>query len=85
MRPSCLSQILLQRPVERHLRVLERGVVYQPVHLRAHGQGGVEAVLYAGCVEAERFAVGVAQFYAGGVDIELTGYKPSHAHSPNLA
>ncbi len=69
MRPSCLAQVLLQRTVERHLGVLERGVVYQPVHLRAHGQGGVEAVLYAGRVEAERLAVGVAQLYAGGVDI----------------
>jgi len=36
-------------------------------------------------VEAERLAVGVAQLYAGGVDIELTGYKLSHAHSPSFA
>ena len=73
MHPRCLTQVLLQRTVERHLGVLERGVVYQPVHLSAHGQGGVEAVLYAGRVEAESLDVGVAQIYTGCVDIEFTG------------
>ena len=85
MHPRCLTQIPFQRTVERHLRVLERGVVYQPVHLRAHGQGGVETVLYAGRVEAERLAVGIAQLYTGGVDIELAGCQLPHTHSPNLA
>ena len=72
MRPSCFSQILLQRTVERHLCVLERCVVYQPIHLSAHWQRGVEAVLYAGCVDAEHLTVGIAQLYAGGIYIELT-------------
>ena len=36
-------------------------------------------------VEADRLAVGVAQLYAGGVDIELAGCQLPHTHSPNLA
>lgn len=63
------------------MRVLEWGVVDEPVHFSAHGQGGVEAVLDAGGVDAEVLAVGIAQLDAGYVYIELAGYQLSHLFS----
>lgn len=78
MRSCCLSQVLLQCAVEYHLCVLERRVIDEPVHLGAHGQGGIQAVINAGRVDADGAAVGIAQLYTGCIDVELSGYQLSH-------
>ena len=78
VRSCCFSQVLLQSSVEHHLRILKRRVIDEPVHLGAHWQRGVEAVLYAWCVDAENLAVGIAQLDAGGVDVESARYQFFH-------
>ena len=78
MRSCCFSQVLLQSSVEHHLRILKRCVIDEPVHLSAHGQGGIKTVLYAGSVDAESLSVGIAQLDAGSVYIELAGYQLSY-------
>ena len=79
MHPRGALQITLQRSVQRHPCVLERRVVNKPVHLSAHGQRGVKAVLNAWAVDVYAAAIGIAQLDTGGVNVKFAGCEFVHA------
>lgn len=66
-------QVILQCPIKNHLSIRQWLIVDQPVKLCSGINGGVDAILDAGAIQADDATVCISQFNMAGVDVEGSG------------